>query len=108
MAESRAEGDGYVLIENHCPICVAAKACQGFCRVELDTFRDVLGPDVSVERTEHIVAGGRRCVYRITPKRPPQEEPRPRAGRRGEPATDRKVRGRRGPRAAARFAPVCS
>ena len=58
MAESRAEGDGYVLIENHCPICVAATACQGFCRSELDTFREVLGPDVSVERIEHIVEWG--------------------------------------------------
>jgi len=68
MAESWAEGDGYVLVENHCPICVAATACQSFCRSELDTFREVLGPDVSVERTEHITAGDRRCVYRITPE----------------------------------------
>jgi predicted ArsR family transcriptional regulator len=66
MAESRPEGDGYLLVENHCPICVAAKACQGFCRTELDTFRAVLGPDVSVERTEHIVQGDRRCAYRIS------------------------------------------
>ena len=66
MAESWAEGEGYVLVENHCPICVAATACQGFCRAELDTFREVLGPDASVERTEHIVAGDRRCVYRIS------------------------------------------
>jgi predicted ArsR family transcriptional regulator len=65
MAESHAEGDGYVLVENHCPICVAATACQGFCRAELDTFREVLGSDVSVERTEHIVQGDRRCAYRV-------------------------------------------
>jgi predicted ArsR family transcriptional regulator len=66
MAESRAEGDGYLLVENHCPICVAATACQGFCRSELDTFRAVLGPDASVERTEHIVQGDRRCAYRVS------------------------------------------
>jgi predicted ArsR family transcriptional regulator len=71
MAESRAEGEGYVLVENHCPICVAATACQGFCRAELDTFRDVLGPDASVERAEHIVVGDRRCVYRISLNRAP-------------------------------------
>src|SRR5262245_14201310 len=65
MAESAAEGQGYLLVENHCPICVAATACQGFCRAELETFRAVLGPDASVERAEHIVAGDRRCVYRI-------------------------------------------
>jgi hypothetical protein len=40
MAESWAEGGGYVLVENHCPICVAATSCQGFCRAELDTFRE--------------------------------------------------------------------
>jgi predicted ArsR family transcriptional regulator len=66
MAESRAQGGGYLLVENHCPICVAASACQGFCRAELDTFREVLGPDASVERTEHIVGGDRRCAYRIS------------------------------------------
>jgi predicted ArsR family transcriptional regulator len=68
MAESRAEGDGFLLIENHCPICVAATACQGFCRAEQETFAEVLGPEVSVERTEHITEGDRRCVYRITPR----------------------------------------
>jgi predicted ArsR family transcriptional regulator len=85
MAESRAEGEGYVLVENHCPICVAATACQGFCRTELDTFRDVLGPDISVERTEHIIAGDRRCVYRISPDPSPREGPRRPPGRRGSP-----------------------
>jgi predicted ArsR family transcriptional regulator len=72
MAESWPEGEGYLLVENHCPICVAAMACQGFCRAEQDTFREVLGPDVCVERIEHITAGDRRCVYRITPKSKPQ------------------------------------
>jgi predicted ArsR family transcriptional regulator len=84
MAESRAEGEGYVLVENHCPICVAATACQGFCRAELDTFRAVLGPDVSVERTEHIVGGDRRCAYRVALNCLPQERPRRRPGRRGK------------------------
>ncbi len=54
-----------LLVENHCPICAAATACQGFCRAELEVFRSVLGPDVEVERTEHIVSGGRRCSYTI-------------------------------------------
>jgi predicted ArsR family transcriptional regulator len=76
MAESWAEGEGYLLVENHCPICVAAMACQGFCRAEQDTFREVLGPDVDVERIEHITAGDRRCVYRITPQCKPRRSPR--------------------------------
>ena len=62
MAEWRPDGEGYLLVENHCPICAAATACQGFCRTELETFRKVLGDGVSVERTEHIVGGDRRCA----------------------------------------------
>jgi predicted ArsR family transcriptional regulator len=67
MAEWRTDGAGFLLLENHCPICAAATACQGFCRSELDVFRAVLGPDVMVERTDHILAGARRCAYRIVP-----------------------------------------
>ena len=68
MAEAQAESDGSVLlVENHCPICAAARACQNFCRSELDVFRRVLGPDVVVERVEHQIAGARRCAYRIVP-----------------------------------------
>ena len=59
-------GGGFLLVENHCPICAAAAACQGFCRAELQVFREALGPGVSVERTDHILAGARRCAYRIT------------------------------------------
>jgi predicted ArsR family transcriptional regulator len=67
MAEVTREGDGHLFVERHCPICAAANACQGFCSTELDLFRAVLGPGVSVERTEHIIEGDRRCVYRIAP-----------------------------------------
>lgn len=70
MAEIRNEGEGsYLLVENHCPICAAANACQGFCSTELDLFRSVLGPGVSVERAEHIVKGDQRCVYLIKPQK---------------------------------------
>ncbi len=68
MAQLDKQPDGsFLLIENHCPICAAATACQGFCRSELDVFRRTLGPASTVERVEHVLAGGRRCVYRITP-----------------------------------------
>jgi predicted ArsR family transcriptional regulator len=76
MAEWRADGAGFLLLENHCPICAAATACQGFCRSELDVFRTVLGPGVSVERTDHILAGARRCAYRIVPISPRHVETR--------------------------------
>ena len=62
-------GGGFLLVENHCPICAAAAACQGFCRAELQVFRDALGAEVTVERTDHILAGARRCAYRITAAR---------------------------------------
>jgi predicted ArsR family transcriptional regulator len=67
MAEARREGDAMVLIENHCPICVAAQRCQSLCRSELQVFQAALGPDIIVERLDHIVAGARRCAYRIRP-----------------------------------------
>ena len=67
MAEVRKDGRGYLLVENHCPICAAASVCQGFCSTELDLFRSVLGAGVLVERVEHILSGDRRCAYRITP-----------------------------------------
>jgi predicted ArsR family transcriptional regulator len=68
MAESARQRDGsFLLIENHCPICAAATSCQGLCREELMLFARVLGDDVNVERTDHILAGARRCAYRIKP-----------------------------------------
>ncbi|MXN63435.1 winged helix-turn-helix transcriptional regulator [Stappia sp. GBMRC 2046] len=72
MAEVEAlpEG-GFRLVENHCPICSAARKCQGFCRSELALFRMLLGPDVTVEREEHIIAGARRCAYLILPVKEP-------------------------------------
>ena len=67
MADSWREADGsFMLVENHCPICAAASVCAGFCRSELETFRAVLGAEV--ERSEHILAGARRCAYRIMPR----------------------------------------
>ncbi|KRB12959.1 metalloregulator ArsR/SmtB family transcription factor [Achromobacter sp. Root170] len=69
MAELREDEAGFVFIENHCPICSAAKACMGFCRSELELFRKVLGEGVQVDREEHILAGARRCAYRVS-KRP--------------------------------------
>ncbi len=68
MADYSKDAEGYLFVENHCPICSAAQACLGFCKSELETFQTVLGEKVSVERVEHIVKGGRRCAYRIKPQ----------------------------------------
>lgn len=68
MAEAEPQSDGsWLLVENHCPICAAARNCQNFCRSELEVFRAVLGPGCAVERSEHLMQGARRCVYRVTP-----------------------------------------
>ena len=66
MAEYQKEEDGFLFVENHCPICEAAKTCQQFCRAELNIFDTALGENVEVNREEHIIKGARRCAYRIT------------------------------------------
>lgn len=65
MAEVRKEGPDYLLLEHHCPICSAAAACTGLCAAELEVFQRVLGPEVEIERSDHILAGASRCAYRI-------------------------------------------
>ncbi len=64
MAQVLLEDGQFLFVENHCPICAAAKQCQQFCRSELSIFRTVL--DCEVERTDYILEGARRCAYRIT------------------------------------------
>lgn len=66
MAEYCKNDQGYLLVENHCPICAAATICQGFCSSELNTFKSVLGNKVIINRVSHIVSGERRCAYQIT------------------------------------------
>jgi predicted ArsR family transcriptional regulator len=66
MAEIQPlDTDAWLLIENHCPICAAATACTGLCAQELEVFQTVLGQGITVERTEHIIAGARRCAYLV-------------------------------------------
>ncbi len=61
------DGRGRLLIEHHCPICDAARTCQGLCRSELELFQAALGPEVTVTREQHLLSGDERCVYRIEP-----------------------------------------
>ena len=66
MARIERDGADWLLIEDHCPICAAAQACQGFCRSELALFQRCLASWAQVQRSEHQLAGARRCTYRIT------------------------------------------
>jgi len=68
MASVEKCSDGWLLLESHCPICAAATRCRGFCRDELDLFRELLGADVTVERVEYLLEGGQRCTYSIKVK----------------------------------------
>ncbi|MEZ5103050.1 MAG: metalloregulator ArsR/SmtB family transcription factor [Draconibacterium sp.] len=65
IAEWKKEDDTYYLIENHCPICAAATECQGFCRSELNNFKELIGKEYDLERVEYIIENGNRCVYKI-------------------------------------------
>lgn len=66
MAEWNTIDEAYYLTENHCPICAAARECQGFCRSELKNFQTIIGEEYKVERVEHILSDGNRCKYKIT------------------------------------------
>jgi predicted ArsR family transcriptional regulator len=63
----RGPEGGFLLIEDHCPICAAAAVCQGFCSIEIEVFRSVLGPAWDIAREDHVLGGARRCSYRIIP-----------------------------------------
>lgn len=65
MAQVRQDGAAWLLQEHHCPICVAARLCQDFCAAELQQFRRLFAGVADVERSEHLLSGGQRCVYRI-------------------------------------------
>lgn len=67
MARVEADGDDWLLIEDHCPICAAARTCQGFCRSELQLFQEIVGPEAQVSREQHLLSGATRCAYRIVP-----------------------------------------
>jgi len=67
MADVRRDPETghWLFVENHCPICAAARLCTGLCREELALFNRVLGKNVRVERVSHILAGAGRCAYRV-------------------------------------------
>lgn len=62
-AEVLADGAHLTLVEHHCPIRCAAESCASLCHAELNLYEDVLGPDVLVERDQHLLGGDRRCTY---------------------------------------------
>lgn len=65
MAELQKTKSGYLLIENHCPICKAAQHCPSLCQSELNIFQKLIGSEHTIQRSEHIINNERRCVYLI-------------------------------------------
>lgn len=69
MAEVKPDSkSSFLFIENHCPIQAVAVGCTKLCATELNLFRKLLGPNVEVQREEHILSGERRCAYRVLEK----------------------------------------
>ncbi|WP_159881408.1 helix-turn-helix transcriptional regulator [Paenibacillus puerhi] len=62
--ETRDDGS-FVLQEHNCPISQVAKQYNHACSCELAMFRDLLGTDAAVERTECLAKGGSKCSYVI-------------------------------------------
>lgn len=69
MAKVEQDNDSWLFIENHCPICAAATACQNFCRSELALFSEIVGEEGLVEREQFLLNGAGRCVYRVKAKK---------------------------------------
>lgn len=67
LAEAGEQDGRLTLIEHHCPIREAADHCHSLCSAELDLFSKALGPSATVAREQHLLDGGHRCAYVITP-----------------------------------------
>ena len=67
MAQLEQDDQGWLFIENNCPICIAAKKCSALCSSEIENIRKLLGEKLNVEREDHSMEGDRRCSYRIAP-----------------------------------------
>lgn len=65
MTQLDQDEQSWLFIENHCPICTAARKCEGFCSSEIENIRNLLGDKIEVEREDHAIQGARRCSYRI-------------------------------------------
>src|SRR5438477_230305 len=67
MAEVRRDPEtgGWLFVENHCPICAAARICQALCREELALLHRVLGKNVRVPA--HAKTKGLELVPAATP-----------------------------------------
>ena len=66
MAEVRLIPNGWLLIQNHCPIYYAAQSSQHYCHSELRLLTTLLSGRATVERTDYLLDGARRCAYKVS------------------------------------------
>ena len=66
MAEVRLIPNGWLLIQNHCPIYSAAQSSQHYCHSELRLLTTLLAGRATVERTDYLLDGARRCAYKVS------------------------------------------
>ena len=65
-ADCHEDGDGsLVLTESNCAVHRVAEQCASVCAHEHELLRRLLGPEVEVTRTSHILAGAAACTYRV-------------------------------------------
>lgn len=70
MTTFRELDDGtFELVEYNCPIAKVAKHYNQACSCELGWFRNLMGTDAIVERTECKAKGEQNCVYHIRQKK---------------------------------------
>jgi DeoR family transcriptional regulator, suf operon transcriptional repressor len=59
---------GFRIVEHNCAIWAVAQRYGQACTSEIDFIRTVL-PGATVERVQHMVAGGPHCAYEVRPSR---------------------------------------
>lgn len=65
IATAEAIGrDGFLIVEHNCAIATVARRYGQACTSEIEFIRAVL-PGATVERTQHMIAGDRKCAYEI-------------------------------------------
>ena len=65
MAEVRLIPNGWLLIQNHCPVYNAAQSSRHYCHSELRLLSTLLAGRATIERTDYLLDGARRCAYQV-------------------------------------------
>ncbi len=66
MAEVRLTPNGWLLVQNHCPIYSAAESSRHYCHSELRLLSTLLAGRATIERTDYLLDGARRCAYKVS------------------------------------------